>query len=78
MTAMGRRWVAGSFRSLIELNPTKNGRHFSFFLGSLRRGAHRRWVAGGSPVSEKYMETYFNSNVTGGSAALESYMENRL
>ena len=31
-----------------------------------------------SPVSEKYMETYFRSNVAGGCPALKSYKETRL
>ena len=35
----------------------------------------REHIAGGSPVSEEYMETCFSSNVAGGSPALESYME---
>ena len=32
MTAIGRRWVAGSFRNLIDFNTTKNEFHFSFIL----------------------------------------------
>jgi len=32
-------------------------------------------IAGGSPVSEKYMEACFSSNVAGGSPAQEGYMK---
>ena len=35
-------------------------------------------MAGGSPVSEKYMEICFSSNVPGWLPTLESYMEARL
>ena len=32
MTAIGRRWVVGSFRGLIDFNSTMNGFNFSFIL----------------------------------------------
>ena len=38
----------------------------------------RELIAGGSPVSEKYMETCFSSNIAGGSPAHELYMETKL
>ena len=73
ITAVGRRWVAGSFRSLNGFNATRND--FNFYFKVLYGG---ELIAGGSPVSEKCMETCFSSNVAGGSLALESYMETRL
>ena len=32
MTAVGRRWIAGSFKRLLDFNTTKNDFHFSFIL----------------------------------------------
>ena len=72
MTVKGRRWVAGSFSSSIDVNTTKNDFHLQFYLKILYRG---ELITGGSPVSEKYVETCFSSNVTGESPALEKYME---
>ena len=68
------RWVTGSFRSSIDVNTTKNDFHYSFF--KILYGG--QLIAGGSPVSEKYMEKCLSSNVAGGWPALESYMETRL
>ena len=60
MTAVGRLWVAGSFRSLIGFNTTKNDfLSFQFHFKILYGG---ELIAGGSSVSEKYMETCFSSN----------------
>ena len=61
MTAKGRRCVDGSFRNLIEFNTTKKDFYFSFTLKFSTEKSS-------SPVgrSEKYMETCFSSNVTGG------------
>ena len=70
MTAVGRRWVAGSFRSLNGFNTTRNVFHFTFILKfsteeSSSLEGHRcvksiwkhAFVAGGSPALESYMET---------------------
>ena len=45
MTAVGRRWVAGSFISLIGFNTTKMTFISVLFQNSLRRKAYRRVVA---------------------------------
>ena len=71
MIAVGRRWVAGSSRSSIDVNTTENDFHYSFISKFSTEESS-------SPVSGKYMETCFSSNVVGGSPALESYMETRL
>ena len=68
---MGRRWVSGSFRSLIELNTTKNGFNISFILKFSTEESS-------SPVSEKYMETYFSSNVAGTGRYLETRLNKSL
>ena len=75
MTAVVRWWIASSFRSLIGFNTTKNDFHFSFVLKILYGG---ELIAGGSPLSEKYMETCFSSNIAGGSPTLKSHKETRV
>ena len=70
MSPVGRRWVAGSFRSSIDFNTTINDFHFSFILKFFTEESS-------SPVSEKYMETCFSSDVAGGSPTLKIYMEIR-
>ena len=62
MTAIGRRWLADSFRSSIDVNSIKNDFHYSFILKFSTEESS-------SPVREKYMETCFRSNVAGESPA---------
>ena len=64
MTAISRRWVAGRFRSLIDVNATKNDFHCSVIL---KFSTEESSSPVGWPVSEKYVETCFSSNVAGGS-----------
>jgi len=68
------RWVASGSPAVSEVQYYQKRLSFQFHFKTLYGG---ELIARGSPVSKKYVQTCFSSNVAGGSPTLESYMETR-